>query len=267
MDLTTGDITPKGKILASDVSTVIDRPVSSSPAQGTATDYSFSMDGAAAFSVRADADGSGGVQDRLVEFQDDIDIASGSDLTLGEIVTEEDTISELVDTPVTATPPQGTEVGYRLQLDNNDVVKVSADADGSGGVQDRLVKFQDDIDVASGADLSLGEIVTEQDAVSELVDTPVSATPTQGTEVGYRLQLDNNDVVKVSAGADGSGGTQNEVVEVSADLEVNRELRVNTVNDDGAGNITLQVNGTTVGRIDQSGNLDIAGQITEGVNF
>lgn len=173
----------------------------------------------------------------------------------------------LFNLPVDSSAADGDSQSYGFQMDGVDTFRVQAEADGSGGVDNRLVEFSDRVDIASGAELTAGEIETREDDLTELVDTPVTTSPTAGTEVGYRFQIDNSDVVRVSAGADGSGGIQNNTVEVTADLEVNNNLRVNTINDDGAGNITLQVNGNTVAQIDSNGNLEIAGTVTEGVTF
>jgi len=64
--------------------------------------------------------------------------------------------------------------------------------------------------IVPGVDFEIGQFVFDDDAGQQvLVDLPVTATPTAGTEESYTLAIDATDILKIYAEADSSGGIQN----------------------------------------------------------
>jgi len=61
----------------------------------------------------------------------------------GPIQAAEDTYQQLIDQNITDALSAGDQVGYTFAVDNNTVMQVSAEADGSGGIQKAKPKFED----------------------------------------------------------------------------------------------------------------------------
>jgi hypothetical protein len=61
----------------------------------------------------------------------------------GPIQAAEDTYQQLIDQNITSGLSAGDQVGYTFAVDNTTVMQVSAEADGSGGIQRAKPKFED----------------------------------------------------------------------------------------------------------------------------
>ena len=79
---------------------------------------------------------------------------------------------------------------------------------GSSVVNIFKVNTNDEIDV--GGTLILGASIeaAEDSGAVTLVDMPVSATPIAGTEMSFTHKIDGNNILKIYAEADSSGGIQ-----------------------------------------------------------
>ena len=79
--------------------------------------------------------------------------------------------------------------------------------------------------VSFGVPIELGNIeIAEDSGAVTLVNMPVSATPTIGTEESYSFQIDDTDILKVYAEADSAGGIQNPRAEVTGALTINGDV-------------------------------------------
>lgn len=78
---------------------------------------------------------------------DDI-IESGANLSIGSIsIVEDSGVISLVDMSVSATPTAGTDEGYNFSVDGNTFLKIFADADSSGGITNRTIWVDDDVNI------------------------------------------------------------------------------------------------------------------------
>jgi len=106
----------------------------------------------------------------------------------------------------------GTEVKTRvpgdiLTLFNNVWTKARNYAD-SAAIN--LFKLNTDDEIEVGAAMHIGPIEIVEDAGKiTLVDMPVSATPSAGTEESYVFKVDGDELLTIMAEADSGGGTQN----------------------------------------------------------
>jgi len=122
-------------------------------------------------------------------------------------------------------------------------VNVILDRDNNDGFNRSFSVWQDGEDLAnatrvlraSGFNLTLEEDQPLQwsqnaGAVSPAINIPVDGTPTTGTEQSYTMAVSGQDVAKVYAEADGSGGVQNRAFE----LPVGATIRDNVEFDTGS---------------------------------
>ncbi len=91
--------------------------------------------------LRATDNAGTGVTNMMKVGADD-EIEVGATLNAGTSEIEEDSGAVvLVDFPVSSTPTAGTEQSYSLRVDGSAILKVYAEADGAGGVQNEKVQF------------------------------------------------------------------------------------------------------------------------------
>jgi len=76
-----------------------------------------------------------------------------------------------------------------------------------------------------GAPLNAGKLqLTADGETMTLADMAVSDTPAAGTDMSAGFKIDNNDIFRYGAEADGSGGIQNEYATVNGDLIVTGDI-------------------------------------------
>jgi len=106
-----------------------------------------------------------------------------------------------------------TALGGKIDnLDNNVWLRAKNYA-GTDYINMFKVNEDDEIDV--GATLRLDSLETDADVgQATLINMPVSADATMGTEMSFVVNIDSNNILKIYAEADGSGGIQNPKVEL-----------------------------------------------------
>jgi len=89
----------------------------------------------------------------------------------GPIQAAEDTYQQLIDQNITDALSAGDQVGYTFAVDNNAVVEVSAEADGSGGTQNRTVNIKDNFETSQGRVKSVNEETLSGQKNIETIDS------------------------------------------------------------------------------------------------
>jgi hypothetical protein len=90
-----------------------------------------------------------------VNTDDEIDV--GATLNVGPIELVEDSgVVTLVNLPVSATPSAGVEQSYSMAVDSNTILKVYAEADGIGGIQNQKLDFSNTPIILSDGGVSAG---------------------------------------------------------------------------------------------------------------
>jgi len=106
---------------------------------------------------------------------------------------------------------EGTE--NSILIPENNIWLTQTDNAGTGTVN--LIRVNSDDQIEFGAGVNLGTIELDADSgATTLVDMNVTGTPSAGTEESYAFSVDGEDILKVYAEADGSGGIQNTGIEV-----------------------------------------------------
>ena len=82
-------------------------------------------------------------QNKLADFREGDTTVFYNGIDAGPIQAAEDTYQQLIDQNVTSALSAGDQVGYTFAVDNNAVVEVSAEADGSGGTQNEALVVRD----------------------------------------------------------------------------------------------------------------------------
>lgn len=201
---------------------LVDMTVDGNDAAGTQESYSLNIDGNPFITLYAESDGAGGIQNTEVRFP------QGKDVTLEETRANEATVTgaidvglnpgafgAILDAVVDGTPSAGTEESYTLSIDSSIVAKVYAEADGSGGIQNRRLEVQDltgpgnvAVSLSQGADFTLSEALN-------FVVEKVTSVP--GTITTGRAIFDTNeDLLLIGNGA------ANEYVRPLARADVNQ---------------------------------------------
>ena len=94
-----------------------------------------------------------------------------------------------------------------LHIPNNEWI-VAQNFAGTGNVNILKVNQNDEIEM--GATFSVGHLEAAEDAGAVTIfDMPVSADVSLGDEMSATLKIDGNNILKIYAEADGSGGAQN----------------------------------------------------------
>jgi hypothetical protein len=105
-----------------------------------------------------------------------------------------------------------------------------------------------------------GTGITYQDDPTQqsLADFNVTANSPGGTEHGYSLNAGGKPLIETAVDSDGAGGSQN------PRLRAPNGIQTNTLSDNGAGVVTINVSGGTRADIDSNGDLRVEGTLTEG---
>ncbi len=116
----------------------------------------------------------------------------------------------------TITPTTKLDVAGEIRLDNNSWIS-ARDSAGTGVVN--MFRATADGAIELGASLLLGALTADTDsgAVS-IFNMPVSSSAGVGTEMSASVQLDSENIFKIYAESDGSGGIQNKSVQVSGSV-------------------------------------------------
>jgi len=107
---------------------------------------------------------------------------------MGSIEAPEDSYTQIINAPVTGSAAAGDRVGYTLALDNQTFLAIDGEADGSGGIQNTVVRVPNSniVPDAAGngkvgtssdyfASMHSSEFVTHSPTVSENIDKSLSA--------------------------------------------------------------------------------------------
>jgi hypothetical protein len=117
---------------------ILDMSVSATPAGGTEESYVFSIDGTAIIEVYAEADGAGGIQNPRFYIHEELNVEGDAYIGLLEFAADAGATTAF-DMSVTATPAASTEESYVFKIDATAIMKVYAEADGAGGIQNEAV--------------------------------------------------------------------------------------------------------------------------------
>ncbi|MDH3325073.1 MAG: phage tail protein, partial [Candidatus Peregrinibacteria bacterium] len=259
----------------SGIVSLADMPVTSAAAIGTAESYSAMIDGNSLLTVYAESDGAGGIQNSEVQITD-LSVSGGVDVqgattlntlnvsgattltgvtTRGDMIFPEDNgVATWADISVTTTSPQGTEESYAAKIDGTALLKVYAESDGAGGIQNSEVQITDlnvsnDLTVVGAAVFGAMEFDANSGIVS-LADMPVTSAASAGTAESYSAMIDGNSLLTVYAESDGAGGIQNSGIQIATDLSV-------------SGGVDVQ-GATTLNNLNVSGTTTLTGVTTRG---
>lgn len=173
--------------------TLVDLPVDDTISAGVRQEFTFDIGGEPIFVVRAESDGSGGIQNAVGEIKGsfglDGDTNQVDDVITGDISIQDSSGTEQIGLDATVTP-------VKIDLHNN-----------------RLLNFG----IRSGEDITY----PDDTGAERLVNFNVTSVPTAGTEMSYSFAVDDTDIAKVFAEANGSGGIQNPLFIFLEDLDVN----------------------------------------------
>lgn len=159
----------------------------------------------------------------------------------------------LVEKPVTGTQPAGDPVGYTLDVGGETVAEVSAESDGSGGVQNLSLDVPVDLNVDGQTtevnNTVTGDILIEDTSQTEQFRVDATASPTV-------VAFNDNDVTGFGVGDDepisvGEGGAAIRLDSSSDELRVQDESTTADV----------------LGLDPATGDLSVAGNISEGVTL
>jgi hypothetical protein len=106
-----------------------------------------------------------------------------------------------------------------VELDNDSWLRAK-DYAGTGVVNMFKVNESNEIDV--GGTLNIGTLsLSEDSGLTSMINLPVSATPSDGTQEAYTFNVDSDVVLKVHALSNGAGGVDTKAVIIATeDLEV-----------------------------------------------
>jgi len=187
--------------------TIVNLPVTDAPAAGTDQEYKFEIAGESIFEVAAEADGSGGIQNKVARIKGSFDIRGGGD-----------SLADIVSGNISIVDPDGNE---QVGLDaTSDPVKIDLH-------NNRVNNFG----------IRSGESITyPTDTGSEtFVDFTIS-DPSNNSEQSYAFSVGGNSVVRVFSEGDGAGGLKN--------IELRLDENLNTNDKDIVDNGTTIWNGT-----------------------
>jgi len=125
-----------------------------------------------------------------------------------------------------------------LQMPNNTWLKATNNA-GSGTVNILSVNTSDEI--VFGATVNLGTIaITADSGAVTLVDMPVSATPTDGTEESYSFAIDAANILKIYAEADHAGNIKNKGIYLYGNMNVATQATSISILDNSATSLVIK---------------------------
>jgi len=110
-------------------------------------------------------------------------------------------------------------------LDVNGGINIANDTyltayNAAGNALINLFKLNTNNQIEVGVPLNIGTIVLESNENNvDVIDMVVTSALTQSSEVSYVFRLDNEDVAKVYAESDGSGGVENKKLIIDGKLE------------------------------------------------
>jgi len=136
------------------------------------------------------------------------------------IVLTEKMISDIQDELDDKAPTESPEFTGTVTLENNEWLR-SKDYSGAGYINILKVNEDNEIDVAS--QMNIGTIEAEEDAGAiTLFDMPVSSASADGTEMSATIKIDGNNILKIYAEANGTGGADSFAVKLlsSAALDI-----------------------------------------------
>ena len=154
-------------------------------------------------------------------------------ITIHDPVINDATINDstINNTPIGQTvPASGAFIDLQLQ---NDEWLSSDNYAGSDVINILKVNVDNEIDV--GGTMVLGSIEAEIDSGAvTLTDMPVSSDPDAGDEMSFTMKVGGNNIFKVRAEADGSGGTQKAGIVVIYQINMKEMTTPTAVPDYGA---------------------------------
>jgi Hep_Hag. len=194
--------------------TLANIPVDDTVSAGVRQEFTFDIGGESIFVVRAETDGTGGIQNAVGEIKGSFalegDTNQVDDIITGDISIQDPSGNEQVGLDATSTPVE-------IDLHNN-----------------RLLNFG----IRSGEDITY----PDDSGVEQLVDFNVSSASGLGDEMSYSFAVNDSGIAKIFAEADGSGGIQNQEFRLLENINVNSNDLVdgsNTIWDSGNGYIPL----------------------------
>lgn len=137
----------------------------------------------------------------------------------GPITAPEDSFSQIINQPVTSALASGSQVGYSLSLDNQNIIEINGEANGAGDIQNTTINLNRNVDII-GNDL-IDSSTTIYDSSNSHIPTTVlesnSVTVSTGTGIsgggsfslggsGISISLTNTDIT-VNGSNGLSGGT------------------------------------------------------------
>ncbi|EGQ44107.1 MAG: hypothetical protein J07AB43_01660, partial [Candidatus Nanosalina sp. J07AB43] len=180
--------------------TIVNIPVTDSPAAGTAQEYKFDIGGESILEIAAEADGAGGIQKKVARIKGSFDIRGGND-GLADIVSGDISI-----------------------VDQDGVEQIGFDATSDPIIVDlhnnRVNNFG----------LRTGESVTyTSDAGAQRLANINADAAAENSEQSISIGIDQNDIFKAYGESDGAGGIKNLQLRLTQKLNVNNKDIVDSV--------------------------------------
>lgn len=173
--------------------TLVNLPVDNTVSQGVRQEFTFDIGGEPIFVIRAEADGSGGIQNAVGEIKGSFGLEGDTnqvdDVITGDISIQDPSGTEQIGLDATSTP-------VKIDLHNN-----------------RLLNFG----IRSGEDITY----PDDTGTETLVNFNVTSGPSAGTEMSYAFAVDDTAVAKIFSEANGSGGIQNPEFRLLENIDVN----------------------------------------------
>lgn len=168
-------------------------------------------------------------------------LIQGADV--GTIESPDDSFTQLINTVVTSALPLGNSVGYSMAINNQTLMSITAESDGSGGIQNSIIEV--------GTDIASGN--------STIWDDTNSYVPSDSLEFN---------TITVTSGSNLTGGGDvllGGSTTISLGDPINlAQASIDTLSNNNNNFIGIDIGGTKVAEVDSSGNVDIEGELTEG---
>lgn len=144
------------------------------------------------YTLATDAAGTGTVNMWKVNASDEMEAGSAVNMGTTEIAEDSGAVS-LVNMSVSATPAAATEESYSFLIDSNVILKVYAEADNAGGIQNKEVRLGNDVDLqvkASTGGLNIRTVEATVDVTAAATITIACQAPSGCKFIGCQIRVD-----------------------------------------------------------------------------
>ncbi|QLG29983.1 hypothetical protein HUG10_20465 (plasmid) [Halorarum halophilum] len=266
--------------------TLADLSVTSTPASGTEESYSFAVDGTDIIKLYAEADGVGGIQNAEFAVLEELTIATGKTVTLGddlvaadgEVIWDESAGvingAALEDGEITLTAGNALTGGGTIPLGGSASIGVASDSIQTSELDLSITPTWTGTHVFdSGLRLGDGQSIkfVNNAGAEHLAQMNVTASVAAGTEESMAFRFNATDVLKLYTESDGSGGIQNTAIQALVPLDMSSTDLVDgatTIWDASAGHVpaaSVEDAWVDVGGDTMSGDLNLGGNNITGL--